>query len=149
LCGQQGHWASDCERNPDKQAAAARVLPTPLPRSIMASQQRAHSTQLRNGASLEQLLAACLEQQQLPASVSYQARLCGTVQHFGASHYSAGWGCGWNNIQMLASHLLEARPVCGVGRGMSGLVGAHVAWRGDVGWSCPAVPARWLVLLPL
>ncbi|KAI3426091.1 hypothetical protein D9Q98_008059 [Chlorella vulgaris] len=110
LCGQQGHWASDCERNPDKQAAAARVLPTPLPRSIMASQQRAHSTQLRNGASLEQLLAACLEQQQLPASVSYQARLCGTVQHFGASHYSAGWGCGWNNIQMLASHLLEARP---------------------------------------
>ena len=119
LCGQEGHWVRDCPRNPDKQEAARRVV-NPQPQLIAAAQQRAAFTPLpapSNGGSasgsLVQLLAACLERQHLPASVCYQAGLCGAVQHFGATLFSSGWGCGYNNMQALASHLLAARPVRG------------------------------------
>jgi hypothetical protein len=121
LCGREGHWVRDCPRNPDKQEAARRVF-NPQAQLIAASQQRAAFTPLpapSNGggggdsSSLVQLLAACLERQQLPASVCYQAGLCGAVQHFGATLFSSGWGCGYNNMQALASHLLAARPVRG------------------------------------
>lgn len=37
--------------------------------------------------------------------------LTGPVHHFHAGHHDAGWGCGWNNIQMLSSHLLERSEV--------------------------------------
>ena len=115
----------DCPRNPDKQEAARRVV-NPQPQLIAASQKRAAFTPLpapaggggggessssSGGGNLVQLLAGCLERQQLPASQCYQAGLCGAVQHFGSTLFSSGWGCGYNNIQALASHLLAVRPV--------------------------------------
>jgi hypothetical protein len=111
LCGREGHWAADCERNPDRRAAAERVLDPPLPPRIRATQQRAEATPMRGDASLVQLVAASLEQQHAPPSHEYVAALCGEVEHYGASLYTSGWGCGWNNMQMLASHLLATCAV--------------------------------------
>ena len=136
LCGQEGHWVRDCPRNPDKQEAARRVV-NPQPQLIAAAQQRAAFTPLpapSNGGSasgsLVQLLAACLERQQLPGSVCYQAGLCGAVQHFGATLFSSGWGCGYNNMQALASHLLAARPV----RGQAGVQRRRASAAEDASW---------------
>lgn len=102
--------ARECPNNPEAQAAAARVLDPPTPAAIIASQQRTHPTAL--AGSLVQLLAGCLEAAPRSSGpASYSAVLCGPVQHYSASLYSAGWGCGYNNMQMMASHLLAARPV--------------------------------------
>lgn len=102
--------ARECPNNPEAQAAAARVLDPPTPAAIIASQQRAHPTAL--AGSLVQLLAGCLEAAPRSSGpASYSAVLCGPVQHYSASLYSAGWGCGYNNMQMMAAHLLAARPV--------------------------------------
>ena len=102
--------ARECPDNPEVQAAAARVLDPPTPAAIVASQQRVHPTTLAGG--LVQLLAGCLEAAPRGSSPgTYAAALCGPVQHFGATLFSAGWGCGYNNMQMLAAHLLAAQPV--------------------------------------
>jgi hypothetical protein len=33
------------------------------------------------------------------------------VDHFQGTSMDTGWGCGWRNIQMLASALLQRNPV--------------------------------------
>ncbi|KAL4436617.1 hypothetical protein ABPG75_003756 [Micractinium tetrahymenae] len=132
ICGEFGHWARECPQNPEVQAAASRVLDPPTPAAIVASQPRAHPTAMPGG--LVQLLAACLESAPRGGGpADYAAALCGAVQHHGASLYSAGWGCGYNNMQMMSAHLLAARPE------------AREALFGGAGW-VPDIPAlqAWL-----
>ena len=118
ICGERGHWARDCERNPEVQQARERVV-EPLPRLIAAAQRPGTPTALPGGASLVRALAGCLEAAAAgaPPAADYRAALCGEVQHYGSTLFSAGWGCGYNNMQMLASHLLAARPVSGAAGG--------------------------------
>lgn len=53
------------------------------------------------------LLRICLESE---VGNSYSI-LSGYIDHFQClESEDAGWGCGWRNIQMLSSHLLEERP---------------------------------------
>lgn len=138
LCGRDGHWAADCEQNPDRKAAAQRVLDPPLPPRIVATQQQGEATRMRGTAGLVQLLAAALEGQQAPPSQEYAAALCGDVQHFGASHFTSGWGCGWNNMQMLASHLLATRAVRGAHQAAAAARVDRCPWHGPQAGRAPA-----------
>ena len=35
----------------------------------------------------------------------------GHVDHYQATNSDSGWGCGWRNIQMLSSHLVQRDEV--------------------------------------
>ncbi|EIE18806.1 DUF1671-domain-containing protein, partial [Coccomyxa subellipsoidea C-169] len=56
----------------------------------------------------------------------------GPVHHFHAGQNDAGWGCGWNNIQMLSSHLLQCNEDLGTelfgGCGFTPDIPALQAW---------------------
>lgn len=105
-------------------------------RSLMAGQTRETTTvPVREG--LMHLLQRCLEADQ-KAGFSTIA-LSGWVEHYESRHREdLGWGCGWRNIQMLASHLLmtdqDARDVLFGGCGfvpdiLSLQQWVEVAWR--------------------
>ncbi len=55
------------------------------------------------------LLKRCLEsEQQTQAGTHSALALCSYVEHFESRlEEDLGWGCGWRNIQMMSSHLLE------------------------------------------
>ncbi len=43
-------------------------------------------------------------------SILVLQRLTGAVQHFSSQAPDSGWGCGFKNLQMLLSHLLQRGP---------------------------------------
>lgn len=105
-------------------------------RSLMASQTKETTTvPIREG--LMHLLQRCLEADHRAGFSSIA--LSGWVEHYESRHREdLGWGCGWRNIQMLASHLLmtdqDARDVLFGGCGfvpdiLSLQRWVEVAWR--------------------
>jgi hypothetical protein len=105
-------------------------------RSLMSCQTKeTTTTPVREG--LMHLLQRCMESDQR-AGFSTIA-LSGWVEHYESRHREdLGWGCGWRNIQMLASHLLmtdqDAREVLFGGCGfvpdiLSLQRWVEVAWR--------------------
>lgn len=55
-------------------------------------------------SSLSSAPQECLEAQ---TQVGCTAYFCGPVDHVGGQYADKGWGCGWRNIQMNVSHLLQ------------------------------------------
>ncbi|KAL5738878.1 hypothetical protein ACOSP7_031639 [Xanthoceras sorbifolium] len=70
---------------------------------LIGSQIRSNFYHVNDG--LMSLLRKCLELEP-DNSVTY---LSGYVDHFQSGSEDVGWGCGWRNIQMLASYLLSQR----------------------------------------
>lgn len=61
----------------------------------------------KNGGSdydVAATLVRCLQSQRLP---EYQAAVAGPVDHYESQEADQKWGCGWRNIQMMASYLLR------------------------------------------
>ncbi|KAG1668609.1 hypothetical protein FOA52_001478 [Chlamydomonas sp. UWO 241] len=107
-CGEEGHWSPDCPRNP-------RAPPPQPPLSTSLSElTRAQRRDGYPGLPKAALLAGCgglvptlarlLSQRPPPG---HEAYLCGAVHHISAQYADRGWGCGWRNIQMLSSHVLQ------------------------------------------
>ena len=46
------------------------------------------------------------------APCTLPARFAGPVNHFPSQTADRGWGCGWRNMQMIASYLLQRDQVC-------------------------------------
>ncbi len=81
---------AECPHNPHNRTAQARLV-EPLPAAILATQQEAGCTRVEGGIIPQ--LAACLQaQQNIPASVQYQAYLCGPVEHYQGETFDGGWG---------------------------------------------------------
>ncbi|CAL8463782.1 g3316 [Coccomyxa elongata] len=99
-CGKEGHWDEECPHNPHRAEALSRVVNPPTFANICAMQRPASFLQVKTG------LIPLLKQALCSQGGSFRAALSGPVHHFHAASQDSGWGCGWNNIQMLASHLL-------------------------------------------
>jgi hypothetical protein len=76
-------------------------------KGLLISQIREPTLHVEEGLIL--LLKRCLESEQQPQAGTHLAlALCSYVQHFESRlEEDLGWGCGWRNIQMMSSHLLE------------------------------------------
>jgi hypothetical protein len=76
-------------------------------KGLLISQIREPTLHVEGGLML--LLKRCLEsEQQTQAGTQSRLALCTYVQHFESRlEEDLGWGCGWRNIQMMSSHLLE------------------------------------------
>lgn len=103
-CGKEGHWSGDNEC-PSK--SRPHSLSTVSPRVLIASQQRDRQYQrvIDECRPLIPLLAKTLSEQKA-CGKGYEAYLCGPVCLLAGESHDRGWGCGYRNIQMLASHLL-------------------------------------------
>ncbi|GBF94761.1 hypothetical protein Rsub_07644 [Raphidocelis subcapitata] len=102
-CGQPGHWQSDCPSNPNRIGAAPRLPPEP---SAVAAQQRREPA-----ASAAEDVAPMLRDCLIAGTRAHsRAYICGHVAHLSRAQLDSGWGCGYRNLQMLASHLLARRP---------------------------------------
>ncbi|GLI65824.1 hypothetical protein VaNZ11_009453, partial [Volvox africanus] len=128
-CGQEGHWSIECPNRPGRAlptattvngtAATATAVTrfSTLPAELTRQQRPDPQTRRADGGGgamrLVHVLKSCLEAAAPPppsrggvTTLSYQAFLCGPLQHFSATALDRGWGCGWRNIQMLSSALL-------------------------------------------
>ncbi|CAM6038112.1 unnamed protein product [Sphagnum compactum] len=76
-------------------------------KGLLISQIREPTLHVEGGLML--LLKRCLEsEQQTQAGTQSGLALCSYVEHFESRlEEDLGWGCGWRNIQMMSSHLLE------------------------------------------
>lgn len=64
----------------------------------------------RDNGGFMTLLKDCLEWESRKSTSTTTSILSGYVDHFQSVAFEdVGWGCGWRNIQMLASHLLVQR----------------------------------------
>lgn len=76
-------------------------------KGLLISQIREPTLHVEEGLML--LLKRCLEsEQQTQAGTHTALALCSYVERFESRlEEDLGWGCGWRNIQMMSSHLLE------------------------------------------
>ncbi|KAK9058277.1 hypothetical protein SSX86_023117 [Deinandra increscens subsp. villosa] len=92
-------------------------------RRLVSLQVRDANRKCEVNPDLMTLLKSCLESEPGKSNSTSITILSGYVDHFQSLKFEdVGWGCGWRNIQMLASHLLvqrreEAREVLFGGAG--------------------------------
>ncbi|WIA40959.1 hypothetical protein OEZ86_004609 [Tetradesmus obliquus] len=102
-CGQAGHWSVECPSNPQRQQPRPQERLPIVPGQLATLQQPDGHAELHS-VDVIPLLQACFEAQPKPHSV---VLLSGPVGfHSGAGQADSGWGCGFRNIQMQASHQL-------------------------------------------
>ncbi|GMH42480.1 hypothetical protein BSKO_10399 [Bryopsis sp. KO-2023] len=99
-CKEEGHWKSECplaHKYNDQ-------LSEPIePRFSTITSLQVADQQFIPGGNIIGYLSHCFRNQRY-TSLTY---LCGATQHFSGTFGDRGWGCGWRNAQMLASHLLQ------------------------------------------
>lgn len=125
-CGQAGHWTPDCPKNPTNVVAKARIISKPSAEAVAAAQRPDPQYQRPacDPATLLRLLGEGAVKQRLPREFSRCTTiLSGPVVHFGGQRADAGWGCGYRNIQMQASHFLAAAQTSGQSALVSSLFG--------------------------
>lgn len=103
-CGQEGHWRIDCPHDPANERL--RRLHLPANHDAIVGSQRPDPQ--HTNAPLLMPLAACMSAQ-APKCTTYLAGA--TTLFSSAGNEDVGWGCGYRNLQMLSSYLLNASTV--------------------------------------
>ena len=104
-CGNHGHWSSDCPQNRYNIKAKSRIIPNPNPASVAAAQlpdTQQPSSLIR--AIGEHAVSHPLNTKEYASCITL---LCGHVGHYGGGIIDSSFGCGYRNIQMQLSHVLE------------------------------------------
>ncbi|KAL9240229.1 hypothetical protein vseg_014473 [Gypsophila vaccaria] len=127
------HVVSECSSSRDPPSSTQEDAPQDIDVQIcciLSLQTQAVFHRIQGG--LMSLLKTCLERENSTAFLS------GYVDHFQSTwKEDMGWGCGWRNIQMLCSHLLqersEARHVLFGGSGFVPDIGSLQRWL-EIAW---------------